>query len=425
MKVALICNTALPEIEERFGLPKAKPESWLVAHVAALKKAGCSTIVCFPISETQTRILEVFDGITAASYTYDKDVTRYNSASEGEFCEIFEKTHPDVIHVFGTEFSHTLAAVNAAEKCGMLERLVIGIQGLASMIGQYHYYAALPHWVRYAKTFRDLLRMDSLARQRELFVQRGRFEEEAIRKAKHIIGRTDWDKACVTRLNPDVNYHFCNETLRPAFYQNAWQREQCQTHSLFVSQANYPLKGFHMVLEALAILVKKYPNAHLYTTGQDPRDTKRFSQKLRQSIYPWYIARRIRKLGLEENVTYLGYLDETNMCERFLKTHVFVSASSIENSPNSLGEAMCLGVPSISSDVGGVKNLMDHGKDGFIYPFDEPYMIAYYADRIFASDELANRLSESAKEHAKITHNAQVNAQRMLEIYSVVAGQVL
>ena len=259
------------------------------------------------------------------------------------------------------------------------------------MIGEHHYYANLPGWMHHAKTFRDLLRNDSLAKQRELFIKRGNFEKESIRKARHIIGRTDWDKACVTQLNPNVNYHFCNETLRPAFYQKVWERRRCQEHSLFVSQANYPLKAFHMVLEALAILVEKYPDAHLYTTGADPREAKGFSRKLRQSIYPWYIARQIRKLGLDEHVSFMGYLDETNMCELFLKTHVFVSASSIENSPNSLGEAMCLGVPSISSDVGGVKNLMDHGKDGFIYPFDEPYMIAYYADQIFRSEVKTQR----------------------------------
>lgn len=417
MKIVLICNTALPVIEEAFALPKAKPESWLVAHVEALKQSAHSVIVCFPLPDEAAHISENIAGITAESYTNDKDGTVYNQGAEKEFLELFQKEQPDIIHVFGTEFPHTLAAVNAAQKCNMLSKLVISIQGLVSVIGQYHYYAGLPGWMHHAKTFRDFIRRDSIARQRALFLKKGQFEKEAIKKAKHIIGRTDWDRACVTQINPAVQYHFCNETLRETFYQNTWQRNACQEHSIFVSQASYPLKGFHAVLDALAILVKKYPDAHVYTTGADPREQTGFSSKLRQRIYTKYLIKKIRDLGLDQNVSFLGYLDEKQMCERFLKSHVFVSASSIENSSNSLGEAMLLGVPSISSNVGGTQNLLEHGKEGYLYPFDEPYMIAYYADRIFSSDALANQLSRNAREHASRTHDRDINAKTMQDIY--------
>ena len=105
------------------------------------------------------------------------------------------------------------------------------------------------------------------------------------------------------------------------------------------------------------------------------------------------------------------------MCDRFLKSHVFVSPSSIENSPNSVGEAMLLGVPVVSSDVGGVKNLLTHGEEGFVYPYDEPYMIAHYVCHLFGDDALAQTLSEHARAHAAHTHNREENLQKMLEIY--------
>ena len=69
------------------------------------------------------------------------------------------------------------------------------------------------------------------------------------------------------------------------------------------------------------------------------------------------------------------------MKERFLKSNVFVSPSTIENSPNSLGEAMLLGIPCISSDVGGVKNLLKHEEEGYVYQTDAPYMLAYYVKK--------------------------------------------
>lgn len=91
----------------------------------------------------------------------------------------------------------------------------------------------------------------------------------------------------------------------------------------------------------------------------------------------------IRQYKLEKHVTFLGTLNPEDMCMAYINTHIFVSASSIENSPNSVGEAMILGVPTISSDVGGVKNMLVHEQEGYIYPFDEPYMLAYYIKKIF------------------------------------------
>ena len=117
---------------------------------------------------------------------------------------------------------------------------------------------------------------------------------------------------------------------------------------------------------------------------------------------------------------FTGSLNEAQMKERFINSNVFVSPSTIENSPNSLGEAMLLGVPAISSDVGGVKNMLQHEKEGYVYQPDAPYMLAYYVKKIFADPEKAKMLGDAAKKHAQHTHSREINLETLLTIYTEI-----
>ena len=60
-----------------------------------------------------------------------------------------------------------------------------------------------------------------------------------------------------------------NETMRPAFYSGRWKAEECVPYSIFLSQGDYPLKGFHYVLRALPEILRSYPRACVYVAGAD------------------------------------------------------------------------------------------------------------------------------------------------------------
>ena len=211
--------------------------------------------------------------------------------------------------------------------------------------------------------------------------------------------------------------------LRDSFYNSPkWSAENCERHSIFISQASYPIKGFHIFLQALPEIIRRYPDVHVYTTGRNPIP-QTLMQRIKQTSYTKYLESVIRDNNLEEYITFMGWLDEDSMRQRFLKSHVSIMPSSIENSPNSLGEAMILGVPCIASDVGGVKNLMTHGTEGFIYPYDEWYMIPYYVDKIFRDDALAEEFSRNASAHASRIHDRQENFRQLMSIYREIAGE--
>ena len=99
---------------------------------------------------------------------------------------------------------------------------------------------------------------------------------------------------------------------------------------------------------------------------------------------------------------------------------MFVCASSIENSSNSIGEAMILGVPVVASDVGGIKSFLSHEKEGLIYHGTADYMLADNIIKIFESKELAIRLGNAAHERAKVFHNVNKNLQALSNIYDEI-----
>ena len=105
------------------------------------------------------------------------------------------------------------------------------------------------------------------------------------------------------------------------------------------------------------------------------------------------------------------------MKRAFLDANVFVLPSTIENSPNSLGEAMLLGVPCVASHVGGVANMLGP-EEGFLYQSTAPYMLAYYIQKVFAMEDATGELGQKAHSHAAVTHDPQTNLLDLLAIYS-------
>ena len=335
----------------------------------------------------------------------------------GSLARILEEANPDLVHIFGTELPHSNAMARLCKE--KLVRCVIQIQGLVSVIAN-HYSAGLSERVQKRSTFRNIILRDNIRQQQRLFASRGKLEIEAIGSVKHIIGRTTFDKACSTQINPEASYYHCNETLREEFYNHLWSMDNCERHSIFVSQASYPIKGLHQVLEAMPIILKKFPDTKLYVAGKDKTKATSFRDRLEMPYYGKYLRKVILKYGLENNVQFTGILDEKKMCQRYLQSHIFVCPSSIENSPNSLGEAMILGVPSIASYVGGIPDLLVHNQEGYLYQFDAPYMLAHYVCEIFSNDRLAIEFSEHARKHALETHDRDKNLSRLLEIYSEI-----
>ena len=411
MKLLWLCNLAPGAVQETLSGKKTSG-LWVDQVLAGLRRQNMTIRILCPGNGG--------DGRVDAECTYSTFSVGlpyvYRPELEARFAAELRRFAPDVIHIWGTEYAHTLAMVNAAEGTGLLDRVVIHIQGLCSTYSG-HYAEGVPYAVQKSATFRDLLRRDNILQQKEKFARRGELEVMALRKVRHVIGRTHWDEACTSLINPDAVYHFCNETLREDFYEGRWQYAGCRRHRVFASSCVYPVKGFHYLLEAFGQVVKTYPDATLAVPGESFLKAKGLKQKLRRSSYQKYLAKLARQYHLEDRIEFLGNLSAGEMKAEYLKANAFVLPSTIENSPNSLGEAMLLGAPCIASDVGGVTTMLEHKKEGLVYQSSAPYMLAHAIKTVFSMEEEAAVLGAAARAHAAQTHDPEKNLRDLLAIY--------
>ncbi len=421
-KILWLNNIVMPEVAPVFGMKAGFAGGWLAGLFKAFKATDVAELtVVFPRYGQKGVAHAAIEGVNFYGVGIPTAFDVYHQETEMEFRSILETEKPDMVHIFGTEYPHTLAMVKAFDHP---EKTVISIQGLTSVI-QLHYLDGIPMSVSRSRTFREHINRRGLLFERKKFGRRGVLEAEAIGRVKHVIGRTDWDRACTTQMNPNLQYHHCYESLRDSFYDASWDINKIERNSIFVSQGFYTIKGFHMVLEAMAKLRRECPDIKLYVAGDsiiNPHK-KGIKRLLTDRTYPRFIEDLIVQNDLTDHVIFLGNLTESEMRERYLKSHVFVSASLVENSPNSVGEAALMGVPCVSSHVGGVAEMIVHYKEGYVYQATAPYMLAYYIQKLLQSDETCVAFSKASKEHAKQIYNRDTNGKRLAEIYREILSE--
>ena len=454
MRVLWVCNIMLPVIAQALGEEYSVREGWLSGILGRLLEADGAALgveaqpgasdcaaqpdgrrtaaqnagvlelgICFPKQSAPADYAERLKlgskGKEIACYGFTENLTApetYEAGLEGRFAEILADFQPDLVHIFGTEFGHAYAC---AKVWNRPERTLLGIQGLCSSIAE-NYYADLPEHVVKSVTLRDVLRKDSIRQQQAKFEQRAAREEQTIRLAGHITGRTEFDRRVSLQKNPGAAYHFMSETMRPSFYEGNWSLESCDQQSIFISQGDYPLKGFHYLLQAMPEILKEAPDARIKVAGNSILGTGGVKSLLKLPAYGKYLRSLIKKHGLEGKVQVLGRMQEGEMKREYLSCHVFVCPSAVENSPNSVAEAQLLGVPVAASNAGGIPSVVEPEKSGLLFKKGDAHELAQAVLRIMKDDAFARRLSESARKAARTQYDGAGNFERLLEIYGEI-----
>ena len=168
-----------------------------------------------------------------------------------------------------------------------------------------------------------------------------------------------------------------------------------------------------MLIYALPLIKKDYPDVMVYVGGH-----KEFLDK--NTPYGRFIKKILAKYHVEENVIFLGYSTDEVVKQRLLNAHVMLMPSLVENSPNSIGEAMLLGTPVVASNVGGIPSILHNGVDGYLYACMNTRELADKICKIFKNDTLAMKFSRNGRKFAKLIYDKKRNMEQLLDIYNQV-----
>jgi len=147
------------------------------------------------------------------------------------------------------------------------------------------------------------------------------------------------------------------------------------------------VKGIDVLIKAIPIVKKSLPSVNLYIIGYGPRENE--------------LKALVKKLDLEKNVKFLGFLSEEGKFRYFKACKVVAIPSRWENSPITLYEAMAAGKAVVASNVSGIPDVLIHGKTGYLFESENAETLADKIITLLKDDKLRNTIEKAAEEKAK------------------------
>lgn len=314
--------------------------------------------------------------------------------------KVIDDFRPDVIHIFGTENIFGLLASHTKIP------IVLHIQGILIP----YLNSFLPPNVgkhELIKGFK-LKELFSYLRLRKFVYIASLNEQKIFQLCKNYMGRTQWDKDVSEVFSPGRKYYYCSEILRTPFYEAQPWMVKTEPRKLkivtTISQSTY--KGFDLILKTAELLKNSLKIEFEWDV---------------YGISEYRLWEKLLKIKSSDvNVNLNGIASAKTLVNVLQNADVFVHPSYIDNSPNSVCEAQMLGVPVVSTNVGGISSLIEDGKTGLLVPANDPYSMASRVAELKQNKEMAEKIGANARATAAERHNVAAIVKRNIEIYKYI-----
>ena len=280
--------------------------------------------------------------------------------------KILNKSGADIVHAHGIEKGYSLLA----NKSGLTN--ITSIQGSMIKIN------------KISPSFKAIAQIP--------------IEKYCIRQNLHFGCRTNWDYNLIKLYNPTAKIYTLPEMINSVFFEKKWCPEDSRT-IVFIGSI-IKRKGIEILINAIVKVKEEVPTIKVVLIGG-------YTSK-----YYKIIQNKINKLKIEDNINFRGTLKSVEIANILSSSSLFVLPSLIDNSPNSLAEAMAVGMPCIASDVGGIPSMIEDGINGLLFKSKDSNELAKKILLVLNNEELSFKLAHNAKKIAyERNHKDNVVAQ--------------
>lgn len=318
---------------------------------------------------------------------------------------VLDDFHPDIIQVFGLETLVTNLVRNVKTV-----PVIVHIQGISEEVARAWYpsgFNPFGIWRRYP--LRDILlrktTVDKCCRLKAL----SKIETENYKRFHYYLGRTEWDKEVSKRLSPKRNYYHCDEVIRDEFYKYNWSYTSGKIRLVSVNNGEL-YKGFDIILKCAKLLKTSYT-----------KDFEWLIVGLDENAQIIKIVEDI--IGTEfsdNNVFFKGKMNADELAKTLSSSTLFIHPSHVDNSPNSLCEAMIVGIPCIASNIGGIPTLIHDNINGRLYNDKDAKSLFNTIIEIVENKEELQRMSSEAYKDGRIRHDDKCIIDKLLKTYQEV-----
>lgn len=318
------------------------------------------------------------------------------------YLDIINRVKPDLIHIHGSEQSF-IAIANHTEI-----PIVYSVQAVLTVMNS-KFFDGIGREnanLRDRKSIRSFF-VDNYLHMHKQYLAQATLERSQLKYVPYVMGRTDWDRRCMSVLAPQAKYFHSDEVLRDGFYKYEWQpHNRGKKLVLHSTLGGLPFKGLETICDSLNLL--NHLGYDISWTVAGVSDTSLINRIVKKKLGKSYPAK---------GLNLLGSIGEKELIEKLLDADMYIYTSHQDNSPNSICEAQILGVPCVATLAGGVGTLMRDKEDGIILQEGDPYALTGAIIEVANNVDLAVRYGKSARERALKRHDRSRIIENLLTVY--------
>ncbi len=167
-------------------------------------------------------------------------------------------------------------------------------------------------------------------------------------------------------------------------------------------------KGLNVLIDAWRMVIKKFSHAQLFIIGSGDLQPNSIEKEIKQRVKSEHIKNIHFEGSTSSPETYLGVAD------------IFAFPSRQEGFPNALLEAMACRLAPIVSEIGGIMDLVENGKNGLFFPPGDSYLLSERIQYLLKNHEKRMQISQNARRHVLKYYTFDQVADQYCQLYENV-----